>query len=402
MKKILIIEDDQVIGNVCYNHLMAEGYHVKTTPDGESGLNMMRSFKPDVILLDLILPQMSGMDVIKQVRSEEEFAKIPIIVFSNAYLTNLIQEAWKAGATKCISKANCSPKELIEVVHRTIRDSVRDRNTNAPASQPAIPPAVATPTPIVHDDFNAENDSAFQDDLRKSFIDGLPATLISLRASLQSIVKADNETSRLKEIFELYRRVHALAGNAGVARLVQIAHMAAAFEALLKELHEKPKNINSSALRTVASAVDFLGFLFQNGTHPDNQEVATGKILVVDDEAISRRAIIYALEKARLQSINVESAETAYKLLVESPFDLIFLDVDMPGMSGFELCTKLRALPAHKKTPVVFVTMLSDFDNRTSSTMAGGNDFIAKPFLFIELTVKALIHVLRGKLRPAI
>ena len=72
----------------------------------------------------------------------------------------------------------------------------------------------------------------------------------------------------------------------------------------------------------------------------------------------------------------------------------------MPGMTGFELCTKLRALPAHKKTPVVFVTALSGFDNRTSSTMAGGNDFIAKPFLFIELTVKALIYVLRGKLQP--
>ena len=48
----------------------------------------------------------------------------------------------------------------------------------------------------------------------------------------------------------------------------------------------------------------------------------------------------------------------------------------------------------------MFVTSLNDFDNRTSSTMAGGNDFIAKPFLFIELTVKALIHVLRSKHRP--
>ena len=133
---------------------------------------------------------------------------------------------------------------------------------------------------------------------------------------------------------------------------------------------------------------------------PASQEVPAVKILVVDDEEISRRAIIYALEKAQLQSINVESAERAYKLLTEGPFDLVFLDVDMPGMSGFELCTKLRTLPAHKKTPVVFVTALSDFDNRTSSTMAGGNDFIAKPFLFIELTVKALIHVLRGKLQP--
>ena len=147
--------------------------------------------------------------------------------------------------------------------------------------------------------------------------------------------------------------------------------------------------------------MDFLGLLFERSTQPDKQEMPPTNILVVDDEAISRRAIVYALEKAQLQSINVEDPNAAFKLLSENPFDLVFLDVDMPGMTGYELCTKLRTLPAHKKTPVVFVTVLSDFDNRTSSMMAGGNDFIAKPFLFIELTVKALIHVLRGKLQPA-
>jgi CheY-like chemotaxis protein len=177
--------------------------------------------------------------------------------------------------------------------------------------------------------------------------------------------------------------------------------MSAALEALLKEIYEKPKNITSSTLRTIAAGVDFLGVLFERGTLPDTQEPLAANILVVDDEAISRRAIIYALEKAQLHSVNIESPETALALLQESHFDLVFLDVDMPGMTGFELCTKLRALPLHKKTPVVFVTGLNDFDNRTSSTMAGGNDFIAKPFLFIELTVKALIHVLRGKLPPA-
>ena len=70
----------------------------------------------------------------------------------------------------------------------------------------------------------------------------------------------------------------------------------------------------------------------------------------------------------------------------------------MPNMTGFELCSKLRMLPAYAKTPVVFVTGLNDLENRANSTMSGGNDFIAKPFLFIELTVKALVHVLRGRL----
>ncbi len=150
----------------------------------------------------------------------------------------------------------------------------------------------------------------------------------------------------------------------------------------------------------MAAAVDFLGFLFQNGTAAEKQEIPASKILVVDDEVISRRAIIYALEKTQLPSTGVDDPGEALKLLSASDFDLVFLDVDMPVMTGFELCAKLRKLPHHKKTPVLFVTALSDFDSRTSSTMAGGNDFIAKPFLFIELTVKALMHVLRGKVQP--
>ena len=400
MKKILIIEDDQVAGNIFYNHLMAEGYHVRSAPDGESGLSLMRDFKPDIILLDLILPQMSGMEVIQQVRTMEEFFKTPIIVFTNAYLTNLVQEAWKAGATKCISKANCSPRELIDVVRGTFQDHIRDLNVVTPFTQPGVAAAAKPAKPAKAATLSTDTDFVFQTGLRKNYFDNQPSTLTALRTTLQNLIKAGDETVRLKEIHALYRRVHALAGNAGLAGMVQVAHMAAALEALLKELHEKPTSINTSTLRTVAAGVDLLGTLFENSSQPGSQELPSVKILVVDDEEISRRAIIYSLEKAQLQSVNVESAETAYKLLAEQPFDLVFLDVDMPGMSGFELCTKLRALPAHKKTPVVFVTALSDFDNRTSSTMAGGNDFIAKPFLFIELTVKALIHVLRGKLQP--
>jgi PleD family two-component response regulator len=215
---------------------------------------------------------------------------------------------------------------------------------------------------------------------------------------MQALVKADNEIARLKQVRELYRLVHSLNGNAGVAGMVQIAHMASAYEALLKEVHEKPKNITASSVRTIAATVDFLGLLFEKTTLPEKQELPPSKILVVDDEAISRRAIVYALEKARLKSINVEDSAQALQLMDDNDFDLVFLDVDMPGLSGFELCTRLRQIPKHKKTPVIFVTSLNDFDSRTSSTMAGGNDFIAKPFLFIELTVKALTHVMRGKI----
>jgi CheY-like chemotaxis protein len=389
MKNILIIEDDQIVANVYRNKLAVEGYKVEVAADGESGLRVMRTFQPQLIILDLMLPGISGVDVIKEIRGEQDFAKVPIIVFSNTYLTNLIQDAWRAGANKCLSKSSCTPKDVIEVVRHTIGDS--GAMTQKQPSTAESPTKSATLT--------TENDAAFQADLRKTFIDNLPTTLVSLRNGMQALVKSENEMLRLKQVYELYRQVHALNGNAGIAGLVQIAHMSSAFEALLKEVYEKPKNINVSTIRTIASAVDFLGVLFDKGTRPDRQEIPVSKILVVDDEAISRRAIVYALEKAKLKSVNVDDPQQALQLLTENEFDLVFLDVDMPVMTGFELCAKLRALPQHKKTPVVFVTSLNDFENRTNSTMAGGNDFIGKPFLFIELTVKALIHVFKAKLQ---
>jgi len=405
MKKILIVEDDQIVANIYRNKFSVEGYQAEIALDGLAGLEMVRTFRPDAVILDLMLPKMTGVELMKKIRSEADFQQLPVIVFSNTYLTNMVQEAWKAGATKCLSKANCTPKQVIEVVRGALARTgatapVAPSPVGSPEPVPAPPvaPADSAPAPGAAASHNA--DLEFQTDLRNSFIEGLPATLAALRALLQALVKSDNEPARLKQIHDLYRRIHALTGNAGVAGVPQIARMADALEALLKELHEKPKNITASTLRTVAVAIDFLGVLFERGVSLDKSEASPPMVLVVDDEAISRRAVVYALEKAKLKSVSAEDPAAAYELLAETSFDLVFLDVDMPGMNGFELCTKLRQLPAHKKTPVVFVTSLNDFESRASSTMSGGNDFIAKPFHFIELAVKALVCVMRGRLQP--
>lgn len=86
------------------------------------------------------------------------------------------------------------------------------------------------------------------------------------------------------------------------------------------------------------------------------------------------------------------------KLATGEPFDTIVLDVDMPRMNGYELCVKLRAIPSRAKTPVVFVTSLSDFQSCARSAISGGNDLIAKPTLPIELAVKAMMFVMKSRL----
>lgn len=395
MKKILIVEDDQIVANLYRNKFSVEGYEVEVAFDGEEGLETLRAFRPDAVILDLMLPKLSGVELMKRIRAEPEFRDTPVIVFSNTYLTNLVQEAWKAGATKCLSKANCSPKQVFEVVRNALPANGTPRTAILAVKKPCqtAPPSAAVSA--------GDADADIQEELRKSLVADLPATLASLRTALKGAIKTKDEAARLKQFAEMSRYIHALTSNAGVAGLLQIAQMCDALEALLKELCEKPKNINASTLRTVATAVDFLGFLFERGTAPDKQQTTPANILVVDDEPISRRAVGHALEKANLRCVSVENPKDAYAALLEKTFDLIFLDVNMPEMTGFELCTKLRTLPRQKETPVVFVTSLNDLESRASSTMSGGNDFIAKPFMFIELAVKALVYVLRGRLGAA-
>ena len=183
--------------------------------------------------------------------------------------------------------------------------------------------------------------------------------MVTLRSCLQNLSRATDDVNRLKQIYDLHRRAHALSGNAGIAGLFLIGQMAAALEALLRELYEKPKNINVSTLRTIAAARISSHFCSNQASRPTNRKCPPANILVVDDEAISRRAIIYALEKTQLPSVGVDNPDEAFTITFgQRDFDLVFLDVDMPEMTGFELCAKLRQLPHHKKTPVLFVTAL--------------------------------------------
>jgi CheY-like chemotaxis protein len=262
---------------------------------------------------------------------------------------------------------------------------------------PGAPPGPNLASPGAPVD-SAEEDAEFQHELLIAFQQSVNEHLAALRRLLQDFTKAPDEEARLPHLLELYRKVHALTGSAGIAGLHCISQMCAAVEVLLRELHEKPKNINASTMRTVAAGIDFVAELFTKGMEVDKTPPPNLNILVVDDEILSRRAITYALEKADLKSVSVEDPHAALKLAEQTSFAVIFLDVQMPGMDGFELCTRIRALPTNKNAPVIFVTSLTDFKSRARSSLSGGNDLIAKPFMFIELSVKALTFVLRSRL----
>lgn len=104
MKKILIIEDDIFFQKFYQTKLLEKGYEIEVASDGEEGLSKIAAVKPDLILLDLIMPKKDGFDVLKTLAERKEKNKTPILVFSTLSGDEDINEAMKLGAQGYINK----------------------------------------------------------------------------------------------------------------------------------------------------------------------------------------------------------------------------------------------------------------------------------------------------------
>jgi DNA-binding response OmpR family regulator len=144
MAKIVVVEDQQVLATVYRNKFLAEGYEVEVASDGEAGLALINSANPDLVVLDVMLPKLRGLEVLKRVRANPSFKDLPVIIFSNASLPGMVEQAWEAGATMVLSKSNHSPKQIVESV-RTALKTASETQKKGSATSAAVP----TASPIV-------------------------------------------------------------------------------------------------------------------------------------------------------------------------------------------------------------------------------------------------------------
>jgi len=123
-QKILIIEDDFFVCDLYDRELTREGFVVSTAEDGAKGLLKAIEEKPDLILLDIMLPKMSGLDVLKKVKEKEEVKDIPVVLLTNLGQDSVIREGFTLGATGYLIKAAYTPTQVIEEVKKFLREAV--------------------------------------------------------------------------------------------------------------------------------------------------------------------------------------------------------------------------------------------------------------------------------------
>ena len=119
-KKILLIEDEELMIDLLQRKLTKEGYEILVARDGEEGLKVMREVRPDLILLDIIMPKMGGFEVMEEMGKNKELKKIPVIVISNSGQPVELDKAQKLGAKDWLIKTEFDPQEVVDKVVKQI------------------------------------------------------------------------------------------------------------------------------------------------------------------------------------------------------------------------------------------------------------------------------------------
>ena len=120
-KTILIIEDDKFLRELITKKLLKEGYETSGAVDGEEGIKKVKEEKPDLVLLDLILPGIDGFEVLSKMKDDPGLSLIPVIILSNLGQKDDVERGFKLGAIDYLIKAHFTPGEIIEKIKTALK-----------------------------------------------------------------------------------------------------------------------------------------------------------------------------------------------------------------------------------------------------------------------------------------
>ncbi|MEY4387806.1 MAG: hypothetical protein RLY20_3089 [Verrucomicrobiota bacterium] len=393
-KHVLLVDDDVVVAKIYRDRIAQLGLRATVAQDGLAAVQFLKSERPDAVVLDLMMPRFTGVDVLKFMRGNPHLANVPVVLLSSSFANELATQANSIGVQAAVLKVRCTPKMLTGIlmdlmVAAPSKQNLASVTPKAPvdvgqSAHPFTPPAPA------------HKPDAPSIEARKLLLATAAQARGDVHALAHAFLQAKNGSEGEMRLQNFYRCIDFLATTAGMGEVHHLALLSSALAALLFELMSRPALATPSVRRTIAFTADFLGSVLEQLPTAKLTAPLKPEALVVDDDPISNKLTAAALRRAHLVARSTESPLEAIQLARKQRFDLFLLDIAMPDLDGFQVCEQLRQLPEYRTTPIIFVTARGDFENRTKSVLSGGNDLISKPILPIELAVKAVTHLLKS------
>ena len=130
-KRLLIVDDDPVVTRVYENLFRKEGIEVVTAANAEEAYESLRKTPPDLVLLDLFLPKINGVEVLKSIRGNVATKSLPVVVFSTSATSRYVDAAWREGATRFLAKDHFDPSQIVDLVRELLNETTGTRSKPA-------------------------------------------------------------------------------------------------------------------------------------------------------------------------------------------------------------------------------------------------------------------------------
>jgi CheY-like chemotaxis protein len=437
--RILAVDDDPISGAALLIALKETFEQPELSPDAEGALAKARQQRYDLITLDVMMPKMDGFEACARIRETLPNRYTPILFITELKDFESRTRLLATGGNEVMGKPFLPHEMTVKALTLILRARLRNGSPvleaiggtlthSTPAVDwPSLKPSPASGAPAPQPD--PPRKSSGLDQAGPASIDLLPPPAFEVSGSdtvdSPKAARQPSETflaylsNALAEMKQRVAELQALDGPAereetaerlhlgfqALSRPLSAPDLRPAFEVcrslegLFNKLVANPRTLADSSVGTILAGMELLQDLCTRQVRADLAENPPIRFLVVDDEPLARRALTGALQMAFPRPASVETGEAALALALEQEFDLIFMDVCMPGMDGFTACSRIHDTPHNLSTPVVFVTSHSDPEFRSRAVTCGGHDYVVKPFVFIEIGLKALTIALRSRIQ---
>jgi DNA-binding response OmpR family regulator/predicted nucleic acid-binding Zn-ribbon protein len=361
------VEGDGFTRLVLLLRLRLAGFAVDFTSNGVLGLGKLRNCHPDILLIDVKLNGLSGVELLKAARSDSGFGDRPIYVFTQVNRMNRgTRKEVESLATKVFDKSSCTREDLVQIFASSFLKKPETKTTATPETEVSVVPlSEVVPSGAIEE------------------------LIAGVREQSELLVK--DAPGKPTNGAELLSRVSSLASCAKEAGLSNLARQAKALENLLSQLCKTQQSYTTAALSAMSRAVEVMrGMSFE--VTGKKQPAPTFAAVFIDEAPYSNRAVEEALLETGFQPACFEDPVQARAFLASNRTDLIIANVVLPEAHGLSLAD-IRQLPLHVQTPIIYGPESNSLPTVQGDLPTSATRLDKAPVLLRELIVRALNEV---------
>ncbi len=373
-KTLLIIEDDRHFAKILMELAKEKDFKVLLAEDGKQGLQLVATYQPSAIILDIGLPQMDGWTVMDQLKDNPETRHIPVHFVSGA---NNRQEARTKGAIGyCLKPVSMTELgEAFKNIEGFISQTVKNLLVivDNPQHQQAIVDLVHSEQ--IQPTVTATRTEAWQQ-LQDNHYDCIVLDVSAEKETGLQLLEALYQAPKLNQIPVIIYAERELTIQEEVFLQQCAEHLT------VKEVHSPERLLDETTLflHQVESKLSQKQQQLLQKVHDKKAMLVGKKVLLADDDRRNIFALGATLEEKGMDVIVAYNGRKALKCLTEHPdIAAVLIDMMMPDMDGYEAMRKIRAQPQFRKLPIIALTAKAMKGDKVKCIEAGANDYLAKP-----------------------